>query len=202
MPFQNRRSPRARLLLAVALAHAALLLLIQAAGVWRDRQARVPDREPLIVQLLAAPPVVTRPAMAPAASPARAAQPAPPAPAAREPEALQAPAAAALPQPPLAAVESAPPRPLLLDLPRKASAPLAERHPGPDDPRANSARPTLESRIARAVGSAELVEEHLGEGRLRFRKGSGCVELRPNAAGQLEPFNESVRPSNRLATNC
>jgi hypothetical protein len=79
---------------------------------------------------------------------------------------------------------------------------LAERHPGLDDPRANGTGPTLESRIGRAVGSAELIEEHLGDGRIRFRKGSGCVELRPNSAGQLSPFNESVSPSNRLATNC
>ena len=96
----------------------------------------------------------------------------------------------------------APPGPLLLDLPRKASGPLAERHPGLDDPRANTARQTLESRIARAVGSGSVTEEHLGDGRVRFRKGADCVELRPNAAGQLSPFNESVSPSNRLATNC
>ena len=117
---------------------------------------------------------------------------------------MDVPAAAALPVPTAAVAEPvpAPPRPLVLDLPRKASAPLAGRHPGLDDPRANSARSTLESNIARAVGSDQVVEQPLGDGRLRLRKGSGCVELRPNAAGQLAPFNESVSPSNRLATNC
>jgi hypothetical protein len=209
MPFKSRRSPRARLLLVVAIAHLAALSLLQAAGVWHDRTPRQPARDPLIVRLLTDRPLAARPPTLPEDIAPRAAADTPRRPA-RQADAVEVPAAAALPQPPEQAGETtvpaepavAPPRPLVLDLPRKASAPLTDRHPGLDDPRSNAPRQTLESRIARVVGSDKVTEEHLGDGRMRLRKGSECVELRPNAAGQLSPFNESVSPSNRLATKC
>jgi hypothetical protein len=210
MSLRTHRTPRARLLLLVAVAHLVALSLLQAAGVWSDRTPQRPAGEALIVRLLADPPLAVRPAARPmAGAPStavdatrRSAKPA---------DAVDVPAAAALPLPQaLSAGGTAgvtepavlPVRPLVLDLPRKASAPWAPRHPALDDPRANSTRQTLESRLAHALGTAPVTEEHLGDGRLRFRKGSECIELRPNSAGQLSPFNESVSPSNRLATNC
>jgi hypothetical protein len=184
MTFHTRRSPRVRLLLVVVLAHGAALLLLRATGVWHDRTQLPNSLEPLVVQLMYTPAEAARREDSAPALPTATSRPQRSAPQA---DAVQVPAAAALPQPPAVATEPAPApapaRPLLLDLPRKASAPLAERHPGLDDPRANGTGPTLESRIGRAVGSAELIEEHLGDGRIRFRKGSGCVELRPNSAG-------------------
>jgi len=204
---------RAAALAVVAAGHLLLWLLLRSAGVWPERGAPT-SRPPLVVRLLAAPAV--DPAVEPVPAPTAAPRPArvvirPPAtlegaihlPLAPLPEAAGvAPAA----EPPLVAAPAVPaasaPAPLVLDLPRGASAPFRSRSPALDDPRSNSVPPTMASRIAGAVGSDRLIEEPLGDGRIRFRKGSDCVEVHPSRDGALDPFNEAALPKLRSAKAC
>ncbi|WP_198937940.1 hypothetical protein, partial [Pelomonas sp. KK5] len=94
------------------------------------------------------------------------------------------------------------PAPLNLALPAAppASAPL--RNPALDDPRANTRRASLETRIANTVGDGALHEEALGPGRNRFRQGSSCVETAQSRIAQIDPMNETMRGSPRLVTPC
>ncbi len=97
--------------------------------------------------------------------------------------------------------------PLSLDLPKgltTGSTPggRAPAHQALNEPRANSARPTVESRIADAVGSESQTEEYRGDGVYRYRKGSSCIDMLPNRAGQLDPFDASVGPKPRSIKPC
>jgi hypothetical protein len=97
---------------------------------------------------------------------------------------------------------AAPPS-LNLALPRGASAPWRDRHPGRDDPRTNTPRATLESRIAAALGGVEgITEEQLEDGIMRFRRGTQCVLVHPNRAERLDPWNKSVSPKMRGVEKC
>lgn len=178
-------------------------------GVWRDRSAPPQPAAPLVVRLLPAEPV-QRPAVRVAV---RAAATTPIAQIHR-PAAARAPQAITLPPEPAAAPASAPttavppeppgaPAPLNLALPNAASAPGWRRHPGLDDPRANTARATLESRIAGAThGDERWLEERLDDDRMRFRRGSTCIEVHRTRDAQLDPFNQSVRPTPRMGRPC
>lgn len=102
---------------------------------------------------------------------------------------------------PVATAASAPP--LKLDLPRDRQAAWRQRHPGLDDPRANSTRRSLEASIAAVLGGVEgLVEERLADGSVRFRRGTACVIARPSRAQALDPFNASVSPKPRPVEPC
>lgn len=87
---------------------------------------------------------------------------------------------------------------------RRQAVPLAgTRQQALDDPRANSAQPTVESRIADAVGGTGPVTiEDLGGGRRRLRQGNRCVEVHDARIASIDPFNESVRPSPKQAKAC
>lgn len=138
-----------------------------------------------------------------------------PAPARRNPPpmpALEVPAIAALPAdpPPAAAAATVPeqavpapvparPAPLVLELPRGASAP--RRNPALDDPRANTARATLESRIAKAT-QKDWVEEVLGDGRTVWRRGDQCVMVKPSRDAELDSFNQSSSHRPKQAGSC
>ena len=72
-----------------------------------------------------------------------------------------------------------------------------------DDPRANRARRTLESMIAGTmVGDDRLSEEMLGDGRVRYRRGSDCIMVQPARSAQLDPFNQSTSQTPRLVSEC
>jgi hypothetical protein len=214
MGMKSSRS-RTVVWLAVLAGHLLLVLLLQRAGVWRERGDTAPQRPALVVSLLPAPrpaAAADRPAaITPNRLPARAAAAARRTDPANDATAVAVPDAAALPPdpvviaplaPPAAAAARAAPAPLVLDLPRAASSP-ARRHPGLDDPRANTGGRTLESRIAGAIGGDErLREESLFDGRMRVHEGNACVEVRPNTADQLDPFNRAVRPLPRVAKPC
>ncbi len=107
-----------------------------------------------------------------------------------------------LPAEPPQAAASQPP----LDLRWRAPAgraPSEARSPALADPRANSTRATLAERMARTLGSdARLTEEARADGTLRLRQGSACVDLKTTRASQLFPFDQSTRPSPRLAEAC
>ncbi len=104
-------------------------------------------------------------------------------------------------EPPRAAASQPP-----LDLrwhPPAGGAKSAARSPATADPRANSARATLPERMARALGSdTHLTEEARAAGTVRLRQGSACVDLKATRASQLFPFDQSTRPSPRLAEAC
>lgn len=194
---------------AVLLGHALLLGGALRLTVWRDRQAPLRDAPPLQVLLLRLP-VVMAPSAAPAAPrPAARREPqaitvTPPNAVPAAPTAITQPAAA---EPPDAAVEnpaSAPPRPLDLRLPRRMPGSPSAHNPAVDDPRSNSARPaTIESRIAAVLGGADgIVEEHLDDGRMRFRRGTSCVVVHSNRAERIDPFNASSFPKLRGVEGC
>jgi len=105
--------------------------------------------------------------------------------------------------PSVAASETRSAAPLDLSLPRAASAPWRQRNPALDDPRANTARRTLEGSIAAVLGGGDqITQEQLQDGSIRFRRGSQCVVAHPNRAQQLDSFNSSVLPKPRLMDKC
>jgi hypothetical protein len=113
------------------------------------------------------------------------------------------PVAATVPQP----ITAAPPAsaPLRLDLPRGslASGMGTSRHPGLDDPRANTPRAAFGDRLAEALGSdPRRVEEARGDGRLRVREGASCVDVRVARNTELDPMNQSYRPSPKGVEAC
>lgn len=90
-----------------------------------------------------------------------------------------------------------PPRTALrLTLPPGYSASTAAaRNPALSDPRSNSVKPTLESRIANAAAvTGEWVEERTSDGRTRRRRGDTCVETQESRIASIDRFNQSVAP--------
>lgn len=185
---------------------AAAVLLLHAGLWWAWRDTRpTPDRHAAAVQApvllrLAAPSTPSTPSATPDDTLPRLPVPRPtlppapalevPAIAALPPAAGPAPTSAATPAAAPATAPAAPSAtaPLVLDLPRGASAP--RRNPALDDPRANTARATVESRIAKAM-QKEWVEEVLGDGRTRWRRGDECVLVKPARDAELDSFNQS-----------
>ncbi len=122
------------------------------------------------------------------------------------PEVAAAPVPAA---PPAVATPPAdPPRTTLrLSLPPGyAASSAAARNPALSDPRSNTARATLEDRIADATGGAGAwVEENAGENRLQsvgaqgdhrtvMRRGNTCVEILRSRIADMDQFNGNVAP--------
>lgn len=191
--------------LVVAL-HAAVLLAL-----WLHRAPRPEppaERRWTSVRLIA-------PARPPATPAPRAATAAPRPPAATRaearpadtPEDLPAPAAATTPPPP--AVTAPPPEPprtaLRLTLPPGyAASSAAARNPALGDPRSNTARPTLEDRIADATAGGWAEERTsdnraqavgaLGDRRTVMRRGDTCVEIFRSRIADSDPFNGNVAP--------
>lgn len=202
MPPRERRGTAA--LLAVAAAHVGVALLLLNTAVWRERAPPPAALQPLLLRLLMP---ETRPAPAP--TPAATPVPTTP-PQARRQEmptaapALEVPAAAALPAAPVAAPQAAveAPRPLLLDLPRAASGVERRRNPALDDPRANTAKATIESRLAAVMGDGRWTEQLLPDGRRIYRNGAECIELQPARIEQIDGFNKSFSPKPMAAKPC
>jgi len=104
-----------------------------------------------------------------------------------------------------AAITLLPPRPLDLSLPsrRAASAPTAMRDQVMNDPRANTPRLTPGERFARSLGSdPTLTEQAMGDGRVIVRRGRECYDVRTAHNANLDPFNQSYRPSQRVVGDC
>jgi len=96
-----------------------------------------------------------------------------------------------------AAASARTPRALDLTLPPRT---LRGEAAAPSPP---SARPrSVEATLERALGNGPLVEENLGNGRLRLRRGRDCVELRDSRMAQVDPFNQSVSPIPKQAEDC
>lgn len=118
---------------------------------------------------------------------------------AREPatEAIGSPPAVPAPTQGIASAPGPGPEVLDLSLPPRALRGEAVTPPGPP------ARPrSVEASLARALGETPLIQENLGDGRLRLRRGRDCVELRDARMAQLDPFNQSVSPIPKQAEGC
>lgn len=206
MDYRGRWS----IILAVATLHVALLWSARQSSPWPERGAPAPAAPVLDVRAIAPPPSTAPP---PTRLPPRALRlptrepwpwpdimvrpelpgiaPEPAEPAA--PAAISAPS----PTPPASAA------PLDLHLPRAVIGSPGVRQQALDDPRANTAPKTIESRIRAAVGTdGPLSVEDLGEGRKRYRRGTRCVEVHDARIASIDPFNESVRPSPKQARAC
>jgi len=194
----RRRAERFVFAAAVLLVHAVLL------WVWRTgpNVSRAVDVEPapLIVRLLfSAPPTAPAPLpSAPIVPRSAGATPAParvPAPAA--PDAIQA---ITSPLPPEHSASAPAERPLDTTLPAAVARP-AERSLKDrmlNDPRSNSPRATVESRVADAAGTIEMTEERMDATRMRVKQRGGCVEVHVSRNAQIDPFNQSHLPTPKL----
>jgi hypothetical protein len=203
-PRRHAAAPSAAL--AVVVLHGVALLLLLRLGVWSDRLPALPPAPPLWLQWLPllpepAPPPADRapPPPAPRAGPSR-----PPRP--RPADALQA---ITPPAPEAAAIQAADPAdphtapapvaepaapPLNLALPRGASAPWRNRNPALDDPRSNTARLTLEQRIAESMGGDGVwVLERIDADHVRYRRGRTCIYLQRPRYAQLFPFDRAAQ---------
>jgi hypothetical protein len=96
---------------------------------------------------------------------------------------------------------SQPPRPLELTLPSGYATRPGARNLAIDDPRANSARTTPEQRMAAAFDT-QVIEEDLGDGRRRVRRGADCVIVKTSRIAQLMPFNEAAARTPSLVGAC
>lgn len=196
---------------AVGALHLLVLLLWPARPTGRVQPAQ--DQAPLVVQLLTAPAIRPAPPRDPLPDLRRPAAPMlswrPPAlavptvalPVVEPPVGLPADAAsptgASHAAPPVSGILPAPSTPLDLTLPPAAARRPASPRP-PDTPRPRS----VEQRLAQGLASAPLREEARGDGRVRLRKGQGCVDLRDARMAQIDPFNQSVNPIPKQAEDC
>lgn len=88
-----------------------------------------------------------------------------------------------------------------LTLPRRAaaaSAPRSMREQLLSDPRSNTPRATVESRVAAVAGSVDIVEERMDATRMRVKQRGGCVEVHVSRNAQIDPFNQSVSPTPKI----
>jgi hypothetical protein len=114
-----------------------------------------------------------------------------------------APAVAPTPAAELQPAPAEPPRTTLrLTLPPGyAASTAAARNPALSDPRSNSVKPTLESRIANAAAvTGEWVEERTSDGRTRRRRGDTCVETQESRIASIDRFNQNVAPRGAAMT--
>lgn len=197
----------------VLLAHLVLTGLLWQTQTWGDRDASAPVQQPLKVRLLWITPTP------PAAPPPAPAEPRrgttarlQPTPRVIEPQAITDPSDPAL-RATADAPSSAPavvpathgstaPATLDLTLPRGASAPWRQRNMALDDPRANSAKLTLDQKLANAMGGdGSWVMERVDVNTIRYRRGSECVQKTRSRAGQLELGGGAYRNA-WLVGNC
>jgi len=104
---------------------------------------------------------------------------------------------------PAASAASAAQPALRLDLPHRGLTTTAPRNPALDDPRANTAPAGMGERLAATLGSdPRRSEESRGEGRLRVREGASCVDVRVSRNTQIDPMEQSYRPTPKLVETC
>jgi hypothetical protein len=194
----------------MGLLHLGLVLGLWDLPVWADRVSVALNRPLLWVTVTPPPPE------APAGPAAARSRPLPlpqPSPRQPEPQAITLPAVAVLPSaaptegttattasPPAG---GAPPAALNLSLPRGASAPWRQRNPALDDPRSNTARLTLEQKLANAMGGdGSWHEERLDLDTVRWRRGNECILATRSRAGQLELGSNGAFRNSWLVRNC
>lgn len=218
----SRRTPW---LLAVAGLHALLFIAWPRQPVVL-REASGSPREPAVLRLLW-PTQPTPPAQpghareaSPRTAPARMPKPTPKRDALAPPAALQRPTAPvtappSAAQPPLGQAITLPPADPPASAPRRAEAPLDLRWPPRNlqpaetpaaaaalaDPRAHSARPNWEARIARSLDQ-HVLQELQPDGSVRIRQGDHCLVAKATRGSQLDPFSEHAKTAPRAIGSC
>lgn len=203
LAWQHRRmnmrwTERGPVVVLVLLMHVALL------WAWRFAAAPAPrERDPVeprhltVLRLIEATP--REPAAIPRApvvprSPGALARPSPP-----KPQVVAAPQATTW----AAVAESAasePPRALDLSLPRAqtATARPTMKHQLLDDPRANTPRASVESRVAAVAGGSVMTEERLDHIVTRVRQNGECIEVHVSRDAQTNPWNQNHSPTPKI----
>lgn len=195
-----RRAERAALAALVLLLHGLLWWAwprspAHERGMPRDAAAQAP----LSVRLLAPDPAPAPPAVPQAAAaPTRSAAPRAPA------RASPAPAITVEPTvPPAAAAAQAAasaPHELVLTLPSAVASPRSPslRDQWRSDPRANTPRASVESRIAALNGPDRWEAEPMDATRTRWRRNGKCIEVHVARNAQIDPYNQSFSPTPKL----
>jgi hypothetical protein len=97
---------------------------------------------------------------------------------------------------PAASAPDAPQRALDLSATRSAASPTSStRSPALDDPRSNSPRARIETRIAAVAGTTRLEAERMDDTRTRFRIKGDCFEVHVARNAQIDPWNQGHAPT-------
>jgi hypothetical protein len=199
-----RRAERAILAGVVLLLHLLLWWAWPRGAAPRRGPVDALTQAPLSVRLLTPQPAPT-PSAAPAALPAPARTMVPRAPASPPPPpALAVGAAPAASSASAAAAGQAAsasaPRDLDLALPPAQASPRSPslREQWLNDPRSNTPRATVESRIAALNGPDRWQAEPMDATRTRWRRNGKCIEVHVSRNAQIDPYNQSFSPTPKL----
>jgi hypothetical protein len=104
--------------------------------------------------------------------------------------------------PPVAAASQ--PKALDLTLPSAVASPRLPslRDQGLNDPRSNTPRATVESRIAATSGPDRWEAEPMDDTRTRWRRNGKCIEVHVARNAQIDPFNQSFAPTPKAVKDC
>ena len=107
--------------------------------------------------------------------------------------------AAAAPAPPASA-----PRDLDLTLPSAVASPRSPslREQMQSDPRSNTPRASVESRIAALSGADRWQAEPMDATRTRWRRNGKCIEVHVARNAQIDPYNQSFSPTPKAVKDC
>jgi hypothetical protein len=195
-----RRAERAAL--------AAIVLLLHLLLWWAWPRSLPPERgtppdaaaqAPLSVRLLKAGPAPAPPA-APQATAAPARTAAPRAPASPSPALAITVEPTAPPAAAPAETAASAPRQLELTLPSAVASPRSPslRDQWRSDPRSNTPRASVESRIAALNGPDHWEAEPMDATRTRWRRNGKCIEVHVARNAQIDPYNQSVSPTPKV----
>ena len=67
-----------------------------------------------------------------------------------------------------------------------------------NDPRANSPRRTVETRVADVSGTNAMTEERMDDTKTRFRQNGACIEVHVSRDAQTHPWNQNHSPTPKL----
>jgi hypothetical protein len=67
-----------------------------------------------------------------------------------------------------------------------------------NDPRANSQRPTVETRVAGVSGTTAMTEERMDDTKTRFGRNGACIEVHVSRDAQTNPWNQNHSPTPKL----
>lgn len=67
-----------------------------------------------------------------------------------------------------------------------------------NDPRANSPRSTVESRVANVSGASAMTEERMDDTKTRFRQNGACIEVHVSRDAQTSPWNQNHSPTPKI----
>jgi hypothetical protein len=200
-----RWTERGAVVVLVLLAHVALLWAWRFAATTALREsAPLEPRNVTVLRLIEAmpPEPVAQPTRAPAAprSPAAPSRPAPPRPDAARPAAPQAITLPAAAEPAAPEPSPEPARALELSLPRAEAAPAQRtmKDQMRNDPRANTPRASVKSRVAAVAGSSAMTAERMDDIVTRVRQNGKCVEVHVSRDAQTNPWNQNHSPTPKI----